>query len=265
MPKQIFRKEAMERMSSPEQLDQLMPVTSRRGWIALTGIGALLVAALLWGVFGSIETTVPASGALMRAGGINNISAPANGEVQEVLVAVGDTVKAGQILVKLNVFGSDDEKQQITIRSRRPGRVLDLAVITGDSVEQGNLLVSLESPSRPMQAILFVSTRDGYKVEPGMQVKITPATANRYTSHFIIGTVTSAGRYPASREVVFRGLQNEAFVDTVTREGPVLEVIVELPQTDEISQFYSGTPCRAEITIAEKPPISFVLPVFGAR
>ena len=38
----IFRKVALERLSSPEQLDQLMQVTSPKGWLALAGLGALL-------------------------------------------------------------------------------------------------------------------------------------------------------------------------------------------------------------------------------
>ena len=35
MQNKLFRKVALERLSSPEQLDQMMTVTSLRGWIAL--------------------------------------------------------------------------------------------------------------------------------------------------------------------------------------------------------------------------------------
>lgn len=70
MDKQIFRKGALERLSSPDQLDQLMPVTSARGWIALCGVALLIAAGIAWGFLGRIETNVEASGALVRTGGV---------------------------------------------------------------------------------------------------------------------------------------------------------------------------------------------------
>ena len=37
--KQLFRKKALAKLASPEQLDTLMQVTEPRGWLALGGIG----------------------------------------------------------------------------------------------------------------------------------------------------------------------------------------------------------------------------------
>ena len=54
----LFRKVALERLSLPEQLDQLMAVTGPRGWIALAGIGLLLLIAILWSVLGRVATRV---------------------------------------------------------------------------------------------------------------------------------------------------------------------------------------------------------------
>ena len=35
MAGQIFRKTALEKLSSPEQLDELMKITTPKGWVAL--------------------------------------------------------------------------------------------------------------------------------------------------------------------------------------------------------------------------------------
>ena len=35
----IFRKVSLDRLSSPEKLDQLLPVTDRKGWLALLASG----------------------------------------------------------------------------------------------------------------------------------------------------------------------------------------------------------------------------------
>ena len=60
MQKSLFREEALERIASPDELDRLMPVTSPKGWLALIALLALVMAALLWGVFGRIPIQVNA-------------------------------------------------------------------------------------------------------------------------------------------------------------------------------------------------------------
>jgi HlyD family secretion protein len=97
----IFRKVALERLSSPEQLDQLMQVTTPKGWLALTALGALLLTALAWGVFGSIPTEATGEGILLRRGGVSNIVAAENGQVEEILVAVGDVIDKGQVVARV--------------------------------------------------------------------------------------------------------------------------------------------------------------------
>ncbi|HVG09671.1 MAG TPA: NHLP bacteriocin system secretion protein [Thermoanaerobaculia bacterium] len=94
----IFRKVALERLSSPEQLDQLMQVTSPRGWLALGALGALLLAALGWAVLGSIPTDATGEGILLRQGGVSSLVAAEAGQVEELLVSVGDVIQKGQVV-----------------------------------------------------------------------------------------------------------------------------------------------------------------------
>ena len=54
----LFRKAAIDKVSSPEQLDMLMKVTSPVGWLALTTIGVLLSVVVLWSFYGSIPDLV---------------------------------------------------------------------------------------------------------------------------------------------------------------------------------------------------------------
>lgn len=97
----IFRKVALERLSSPEQLDQLMQVTRPSGWLALGGVGLLLSAALFWAWFGSIPTLAGGEGLLVRRGGVSNLSVTASGRVEEVLVSTGQLVEAGKPVLTL--------------------------------------------------------------------------------------------------------------------------------------------------------------------
>lgn len=94
--KQIFRKVALERLSSPDQLDQLMQVTDPKGWLALGALGSLILAAVVWGVAGSIPTEAQGAGILIRQGGVSNLVSIGEGQVEEVLVQVGDEIHEGQ-------------------------------------------------------------------------------------------------------------------------------------------------------------------------
>jgi len=97
----IFRKVALERLSSPEQLDQLMQVTDPRGWLALGALGALLLASLAWGVFGSIPTEAREEGILLRQDGVSSLVAAENGQVEALLVGVGDVIEKGQVVARI--------------------------------------------------------------------------------------------------------------------------------------------------------------------
>lgn len=57
--KNIFRKETLERISSPERLTDYLRVTSPGIWIVLVAIIIMLVGFFVWMSVGTIETTAP--------------------------------------------------------------------------------------------------------------------------------------------------------------------------------------------------------------
>lgn len=97
----LFRKTSLEKLSSPEQLDVLVKITTPRGWIALATFGGLIIVALIWGIFGSIPTKVHGSCVLIRTGGVYEVSANASGRVTDLSVSVGDVVTQGQPIARM--------------------------------------------------------------------------------------------------------------------------------------------------------------------
>lgn len=57
--RQIFREKSIERVSSPEQLDDYIKVTTPSVWLILSATIALLAGMIIWGVFGKIEVNTP--------------------------------------------------------------------------------------------------------------------------------------------------------------------------------------------------------------
>jgi hypothetical protein len=65
----IFRQSTVDRLSTPEDLDELMHITGPRYWLVLVALGGLLITAIIWSIVTTIPTTVAAAGALGAAPG----------------------------------------------------------------------------------------------------------------------------------------------------------------------------------------------------
>lgn len=115
MAQTIFRQAALERLSSPERLDQLIQVTSPRSWIALLALAALLLLLLLWSVFGTVKTQVDGQGFLL-GGGVYDIVPTTSGRVIRLAVNVGDDVEKDQVVLEVSQFQL--EQQQANAQAR---------------------------------------------------------------------------------------------------------------------------------------------------
>jgi HlyD family secretion protein len=108
-PASLYRKAALEKLASPERLDVLMQVTSPRGWLALYTMGGVLLAVLIWSIFGSIPTRVDGDGILIRGGVLREIRASAPGELVALGVRINDVVKQDQVVGQLRQLDYSDE------------------------------------------------------------------------------------------------------------------------------------------------------------
>jgi HlyD family secretion protein len=108
----MFRKAALAKLSSPEQLDSLMRVTTQKSWIALVALIVLILGGITWGVLGSTAERISGAGILLREGGIFAIESRGTGIVQEVLVNVGETVRTGQVVVRVSQPELEQELRQ---------------------------------------------------------------------------------------------------------------------------------------------------------
>ena len=54
----IFRQKSLDRISSPEKIDDYMKINGVSMWLVLAAILLMLAAAIIWGVTGRIEDEV---------------------------------------------------------------------------------------------------------------------------------------------------------------------------------------------------------------
>jgi len=112
----IFRDQALEHLSSPEQLDQLLQVVNRNSWIPITTVAALLLVAVLWSIAGGIPVTVDGSGLLVHPHQVVSLQLPSSGQVVELNLNVGDFIKKGQILGRINQPTLEQSLEQERLR-----------------------------------------------------------------------------------------------------------------------------------------------------
>ena len=101
MNNRVFREVSIERLSSPEQLDQMMSVTSPRAWFSLIALAAILFTTIIWSILGSIPYKTAGEGILIKSEGVYNISHTKGGKIIDISVKAGDIVKKGDIVARI--------------------------------------------------------------------------------------------------------------------------------------------------------------------
>ena len=103
MEKQIFRKKSLERISSPEKLDDYLKVSTPSLWIILTAVIVLLAGIFVWAGVGRLETTIDA------------VAAVEGKQAQIVLtgsdadrIGSGMTVRMGESEAQISLIRYDD-------------------------------------------------------------------------------------------------------------------------------------------------------------
>lgn len=271
-PKRLFRRAAQERLSSPERLDELMRVTAPGHWLALGGLGLAVLAAILWGLFGTISVTVEGQGILLRGGALLDVTAASDGRVRSVRVAVGDRVAAGEAIAEIELLDAAAGEVE-TVTSPSAGRVLELLLSPGGLVARGARLATLEPLDAEVEAVVYVPAVQGQRIREGMAVRVSPSTVPVEEYGSIVGRVKRVADFPATPEGLERTLRNELLARALAGASPPIEVVVDLEEDDSTAsgfrwsssagpptEVFTGTLCGAEVAVARRRPAEYVIP-----
>lgn len=412
-PKQssIFRKVSIERLSSPEQLDQLTPVTSPLNWTGLAAVLLFLATILFWGFWGEAPSKVHGQGILLKKESLHDVVSIGAGRIESLSVHVEDVVHAGSVLAVLSqpdleyrikeaegvLRGLEAEKALLdtlearavelrdeylkkrqvslhevikvnegriescsaraeqyatplekgrggrdsyhaeadrcekaiqenrvflaeldelsaqraelssrrekdlkvirhkidqtveTIRtlreklelhgkviSPRSGRILEIYKDAGNVINAGEPLVSMEvieSVSKPLTALLYFHPIEGKRVQPGMEVHVSPSVVKREEYGNLVGEVIHVSGFPASQRGMLRVLRNEDLVKSLCASGaPIVATVALSPDPASAGKYrwtsgkgpplalQSGTLCSAGVVVSRQTPASMVLP-----
>ncbi len=136
MENQIFRKKNLDRISSPEKLDDYLKVSTPSLWTILFAIIALLGGIFIWAGVGRLETTIDA------------VASVENGQAQIVLTGKdAEKVKSG-----MTVRMDDNETEIRLVKYDELGRAIALYEF---DVPDGNYKVEIVTESIHPISFLF--------------------------------------------------------------------------------------------------------------
>lgn len=97
----IFRQESLERLSSPERLDQLMQVLAPKDWLALSVFGGLTIFGVGWSIIGRIPITVQGRAIFLQPRQVVDLQSSIAGQLKSLNVSSGHCVKKDEVLATI--------------------------------------------------------------------------------------------------------------------------------------------------------------------
>ena len=91
MNEQLFRKKSVDKVSSPEQLNEYIRVANPGVWMVLAAIVILLAGVVVWGFIGHLDTTLPTAVVCENGEAVIYVK-----EADIEKVEVGMTVRVGE-------------------------------------------------------------------------------------------------------------------------------------------------------------------------
>ena len=133
MSEEIFRKKSLDKVKSPESLDDYIRVSTPGVWLLLISVIVLLAGAVVWGAFGHIDSTVPASVRIENSTAVCYVE-----EDNMTSVKVGQTVKLEGCEAVIESVGNKTDDGYVCILSD----VSELA----DGFYEGKIIVESYKP-----------------------------------------------------------------------------------------------------------------------
>lgn len=264
--KELFRKEALDSISSSEQMEESVVVIKSSTILALISVGIMMLVAILWCVFGSVPELVQGKGVIINIDKIESIKYPGTGIVENTFISRGDRVYKGQVIARI-------ESTQII--SNCSGLVMEIPIRRGDYIQPGTTMAVIDTADvdMPIEALVYFSGADGKKLSPGMKIGLVPGTVKQEEYGYIVGIIMEVSEFPVSDNYLNSSLQNTALVNTFRQIMNPIEVKVSIvPDPNSYSGYKwssshgpeqkigSGFICDASVITESRRPISILIP-----
>lgn len=273
---QIFSQEALDKLRSPEKLDEMLPITTPINWMALIAILVLLFSIILWSIFGAFTVKADGMGLIMDSAGVLNISHVATGKISKIYIKPGEKIKKGDLIAhmeqaeqtadtRMAQYGMDlaandrdamnrayqynaKEYQKTVaedIYSDYEGIVDEVMVDEGSMISAGVPICSVRITQNreDLTGFLYIPVDKGKRVEKGMTIQLAPNGTDISQSGSLIGVVRTVSQYPVTAQGIQQHLGNSQLAQFILQaeQGAVMEVTFDLVKDEDSESGYLWT------------------------
>ena len=216
------------RLESPERLNDYVRVTSVSPLLIGCTILLLLVAFVVWGVFGTVTDRVEYSGLVFPHHGTDDVTMDSQGTITKMFVHTGDTVVVGQLIARVKTLGRDS-----MVHSPLGGTVL-FTKQEREGFEPLEPLVSMVCEEHVNHAVhtmlvAYVDMETMHSLREGMEAQVWPKGEKRDEIGYVRGLITSIDRYPTPSEEIINQLKSTAMAEALfSMQEAAWQVIIEL-------------------------------------
>ncbi|MBD0839622.1 HlyD family efflux transporter periplasmic adaptor subunit [Streptomyces sp. TRM68416] len=266
-----FRQQALARLQSPEELDLPVRFARPQGWLTLAVTVAVMAAASVWAVTGSVTSTVGAPAVLTHGQGSYLLQSPVAGQVTAVLAEQGERLPADSPVLKVRTA-----KGTTVVRTVAAGRVTALAATIGQIISTGANVAAVEKVAHaddPLYATVYVPAGNAAAIPDGAAVDLTVQSVPAQEYGVLRGRVTSVDRTAQSAQSIAAFLGDSQLGEQFTKDGRPVAVLVKLDTSAATKSGYrwssadgppfpltSMTLADASVHLADQRPVDWLLP-----
>lgn len=161
----LFRAKALDQLDIAADIDNQLPLVSRRNWLLLVGAVLIVVAFVVWAALTPATQTVSASGRVLAPSGLFSVTSPVEGYMQSMLTSSGSPLEVGDTVAIVKTATAE-----VGVYSVVEGDTWQVLDITGSPVNKGEVVVTVLPQDSELTALVVVPSSIADSVRPGMQV-----------------------------------------------------------------------------------------------
>ena len=274
---QLFSKEALNKMRSPEQLDEVLPITTPITWMGLIAVAVSIISVILWSIFGSFTVKAEGMGMIMDPQGITNVTTVFGGKIDKFYVHSGEKIKKGDKIAHIEqiqenastrmaqyapelatsefdainkVYEYDARRYQKDetefVYSSYNGVIDEILLSEGTTVGVGTPVCSvrLSGGRKDLTGVFYVGVDKGAKrIKPGQTIQLSPNGVDVSLTGNLIGVVRSVSQYPVSTQSIQKRLGNDSLSQFIlqAQKSAVMEVTFDLVKDSDSESGYLWT------------------------
>lgn len=161
----LFRAKALDQLDIAADIDNQLPLVSRRNWLLLVGAALIVVAFVVWAALTPATQTVTGSGRVLAPSGLLSVISPDKGSVQAMLVTSGTPIEVGETVARIQAAA-----REVSAVSAVAGTTWQVAKTTGAPVDQNEVIITVLPAESENTALVVLPSASADEVKPGMKV-----------------------------------------------------------------------------------------------